>query len=358
MSRRKRERNPRNPHTRILRESHLDDAARVEVLEDRSRSILSENESPDVPFRFSINPYRGCQHACAYCYARPTHEYLELGAGTDFDRKIVVKKDAPALLEERFRRRDWQGDPVIFSGVADCYQPLEARLGITRACLEVCRDFRNPVGILTKSNLVCRDIDLLADLAAEGAGSVYLSIPFLDPEVGRALEPGAPPAERRFETLRELHRAGIPVGISISPLIPGLNDEDVAGLLERARDAGATKAFRILLRLPGSTREVFFDRLERELPGRVERVRSRLLEARPNDGSERRFGSRFEGSGPYWAAIDRSFEVFARRLGFSADRETPATGSSFRRPPRPGETSSLPFPEPGPAPSSSSGSKD
>jgi len=345
MSRRRREENPRNPHTRILREAWVEEAARVEVLEDRSRTVVSENDSPDVPFRYSINPYRGCQHACAYCYARPTHEYLELGAGTDFDRKIVVKRDAPDLLDARLRRPDWLGDPIVFSGVTDCYQPLEARLGITRGCLEVCRAFRNPVGILTKASLVARDVDLLADLAKDGDASVYLSIPFLDPEVARALEPGAPPAERRFETLAELHRAGIPVGISISPLIPGLNDEDLPRLLERARDAGATRAFRVLLRLPGSTRDVFFERLERDLPGRAERVRSRLREVRGGRDSDPRFGSRLHGAGAYWKALDRSFEVFSRRLGFATDREAPGPGRSFRRPPRPGETAPLPFPE-------------
>lgn len=307
------------------------------MYEDRSRSILSQNDSPDVGFRYGVNPYRGCQHACSYCYARPTHEYLGLGAGTDFDRKILVKRDAPALLETAFRRRSWRGEMVAFSGITDCYQPLEAGFELTRRCLEVCLAFHNPVQVITKSRLVQRDVDVISALARSAAAFVFISIPFADPAMCRVFEPGAPPPERRFETLRTLHEAGIPVGVSMSPIIPGINDPDIPSVLERARECGASHAFKILLRLPGNTRNVFLDRLDRMLPDRAARVRSRIQELRDGRWNDSRLGHRGVGTGPYWEAIEQSWKIRTRKLGYATEWIDIGPGPAFQRPPTPGD---------------------
>ncbi|MBZ0270359.1 radical SAM protein, partial [bacterium] len=276
--------------------------AEVEVFEDHSRTILAHNDSPDIPFAWSVNPYRGCFHACSYCYARPTHEYLGLGAGTDFERRIVVKPEAAALLEAAFRKRSWKGELVSFSGVTDCYQPVEATWKLTRACLEVCARHANPAGIVTKSQLVRRDVDVLLRLAALAPVRVWFSIAFRDEDAARAIEPGAPSIAKRFETMRILADAGIPVGIGVAPIIPGLNDADVPDLLKEAKRCGATSAFRILLRLPGSTREVFLRHLEERIPLRAKRVVSRIRDVRGGKLSESRFGKRGRGEGHAWRA--------------------------------------------------------
>ena len=292
----------------------------VRVYEERSRSILSENDSPDVPFRWSVNPYRGCQHACAYCYARPTHQYLGLGAGTDFDSKLVVKTNAAELLREAFARRSWRGERVAFSGVTDCYQPIEASYELTRRCLEVCAEFRNPVDVVTKGALVRRDVELLRRTGAR----VYLSIPFLDPSIARALEPWAPAPDTRFETLRQLTRAGVPTGVAIAPLIPALNDAHVPTLLERAREAGATSVFTILLRLPAEVRGIFEQRLRESFPERADKVLNALREMRAGKLSDSAFGSRMQGSGPRWDTLRQLLELQCRRLGFDEPGREPS----------------------------------
>ena len=236
------------------------------MLEDHSREVLARNNSPDVCFTWSINPYRGCMHACAYCYARPTHEYLSLGAGTDFETRIVVKPHAPELLREAFERPTWQGEPIVFSGVTDCYQPLEASLRLTRRCLEVCAEYRNPVGIITKGVLIERDLDVLQTLAREAQLWVSVSVPFHNPELARAMEPYVATPKRRLQTIERLAAAGIDVAVSVAPIIPGLNDEDIAKVLGAAREAGAQRAHYTLLRLPGPVKEVFEERLREKLP--------------------------------------------------------------------------------------------
>ncbi len=327
--------NPPNPYLTESRELLGEpEAVELEVYEDHSQSILSRNDSPDLSFRWSINPYRGCFHACAYCYARPTHEYFGLGAGTDFERKIFVKRNAPALLEHTFRRKSWTGELVLFSGVTDCYQPMEAAWKLTRGCLEVCLEFRNPAAIITKSLLVRRDIDLLKRLTQETSVNVSISIPFLDEEVARAVEPGAPAIRRRFETMALLAEAGIPVGIGVAPIIPGLNDREIPGLLRQAKRCGARFAFRTLLRLPGSVREVFFHRIREKLPMRAGHIESLIRGVRKGRLYDSRFGFRHEGSGPYWQAIDQSWELWTRRLKFNED--LPEHPSRFRRPLTPG----------------------
>ena len=250
------------------------------------------------------------------CYARPTHEYFGFGAGTDFERKIFVKPRAPRLLEEAFHKPSWRGETVAFSGVTDCYQPLEAAWKLTRGCLEVCRRFRNPAAVITKSLLIRRDAELLAALAREAQATVSISIPFLDERLTRLIEPGAPTVRKRFETMMILADAGVPVGIGVAPIIPGLNDSDIPRLLKEAKRCGAQYAFKTLLRLPGSVKAVFFHRLQEVLPERAAKIEHRIREVRGGTLSDSRFGHRHHGEGEYWDAIEGQWELWTRRLGF------------------------------------------
>ena len=309
--------NPPNPYLTEQRELLGEPpAVELEVYEDHSKSILSQNDSPDISFRWSVNPYRGCFFSCSYCYARRTHEYFGLGAGTDFERKIFVKRDAPELLAKAFRRKSWKRERVVFSGVTDCYQPLEAAWELTRGCLAICLKYRNPVSIITKSALIRRDVDLLKELTREASAHVSLSIPFLDEETARRIEPGAPAPRKRFETIRILAEAGIAVGIGVAPVIPGLNDGDIPGLLKEAKQCGARSAFMTLLRLPGSVREVFLHRIREKLPLRAERIEHRIRETRQGNLYDSRFGHRHSGTGAYWEAVEQTWDLWTRRLGF------------------------------------------
>jgi DNA repair photolyase len=323
--------NPPNPFESRHRELlEPPGAVRVTVYEDETRDILSRNDSPDLPFRWSINPYRGCFHACAYCYARPSHEYWGFGAGTDFESKIMVKEEAPRLLRRAFDRPSWRGELIVFSGNTDCYQPLEAAYGLTRACLSVCAEYRNPVGVITKGALVLRDLDILAQLSREAWVRVYVSIPFASDELARKMEPHAPSVSKRFETLRLLAEAGIETGISIAPVIPGLNENEIPELLERAQGAGVSTAVTALLRLPGSAEAVFLDRLREAFPDRVGKIMSRLREVRDGALTERAFFERQRGKGVYWEMVEQLFSMARRRAGFTDDAgSVPAT---FRRP--------------------------
>ncbi|HEX7253853.1 MAG TPA: PA0069 family radical SAM protein [Thermoanaerobaculia bacterium] len=309
--------------------------ARLQVFEEHSRSIIAENDSPDVGFRFSVNPYRGCFHSCSYCYARPTHQYLGFGAGTDFETKIVVKVNAPELLRKELSRRPLDGEPLVFSGVTDCYQPLEAVYSVTRRCLEVCRDFRQSIGIVTKGALVRRDIDILSALAREADARVYLSIPFASDATARLLEPNVALPSQRLETLAILSSAGIPTGIALAPIIPGINDSDIPQLLARGRSAGASRAFLTLLRLPAEVLPVFEERLAAAFPDREKKVWSAIAQMRRGKKNESRFGARMGGVGPRWRAVELLFEAEKRRLGFRDDEEpSPPRTSRFERPPR------------------------
>ncbi|ULA62782.1 MAG: Radical SAM protein [Nitrospira sp.] len=324
--------NPPNPfestHRELLEPAP---AATVEIFHDASRNILSRNDSPDLPFRWSVNPYRGCFHGCAYCYARSSHEYWGFGAGTDFESKLVVKEEAANLLRQAFERRSWHGELVVFSGNTDCYQPLEASYGLTRACLEVCADFRNPVGIITKGALVLRDLDVLTRLRQTAWIRVYFSIPFADDDVARKMEPHVPSIDKRFETMKALSEAGISTGVSIAPVIPGLNDKAIPELLERARDAGARTATYSLLRLSGSVEPVFLERVKAAFPDRFTKITNRLREVRGGRLSESAFFDRHHGRGIYWQMIERLFEVARRRTGLEGEREA-AIPDTFRRP--------------------------
>lgn len=308
---------------------------RLELYEDATREILARNDSPDVGFEFSVNPYRGCGHACAYCYARPSHEYLSFGAGTDFDSRIVVKRRAAELLRKAFDRPSWKGDRVVFSGNTDCYQPVEASLRLTRACLEVCAEYRQPVGIITKSALVERDLDVLSELNRTARVHVSVTVSFWDPEHARAIEPYVPTPKRRIQTIRALAEAGIPVGVMVAPIIPGLSDEEVPRILEAARDAGATSAGCVLLRLPGSVKQVFEERVRIALPLQADRILHRIRETRGGALYDSRFGVRGRGEGLYAEQIERLFDLTARRLGFGGEGHCEVRAATFRRPPKP-----------------------
>jgi len=310
--------------------------AKLEVYEEECKEALSRNRSPDVGFTWSVNPYRGCFHACAYCYARPSHQYLGFGAGTDFDRRIVVKTNVAARLEAAFERRAWEGEVIAFSGNTDCYQPLEASYRLTRECLEVCARYRNPVSIITKSKLVRRDVDLLVRLNEESRCAVVVSIPFVDDAMAREIEPFASPPTKRFETVRILAEAGLEVGVSLGPIIPGLNDDQAPAILERAAAAGARYAFPILLRLPKEVLPVFDARLEESFPMRAGKVRSAIQQMRGGRMNDPRFGSRMRGSGPRWEAIEQLVQTHLRKHGLVLE-DTARFGlfeapSAFRRP--------------------------
>src|SRR5499427_6226717 len=309
--------------------------ARIEVFEEtETRTIITYNDSPDVGFDYSINCYRGCVHGCTYCFSRPTHEYLGYGAGTDFERKIVAKVRAPELLRKELMKPSWKGDEIVFSFTSDPYVPLEANYKLTRGCLEVCAEFRNPVGIVTKSALIRRDIDVLQKLTREASVGVYFSIPFADREIARAVEPFAPSPKARFAAMKQLADAGIQVGIGIAPTIPGLTT-DVPGLLERARECGATKAFMNMLRLPGSVAPYFEQRLRQKLPTKADRVLNRIRDARGGKLNSSVFHDRMHGQGQYWDAQEKLFSVYVKRFGFNQRRvgsEDQGREKTFRRP--------------------------
>ena len=297
---------------------------------DTSRSILAENDSPDIDFRFSLNPYRGCEHGCIYCYARPSHEYLSFSAGLDFERRIMTKPDAPQLLRRTFLSSRWQPQTVALSGNTDCYQPVEQRLQLTRRCLEVFSEFVNPVSITTKSALVTRDLDLLCDLATHGAAHVVLSITSLHGTLTRRMEPRAAQPDRRLEALHSLSAAGIPTGVLIAPVIPGLNDEEISRILEAAAAAGARSASWTLVRLPQPVDQLFVDWLGEHFPERRERVLGRIQACRDGRLSDTCYGRRLRGQGVYAEQISALFEAAARRHGL--DHRLPSlNANAFRR---------------------------
>lgn len=323
--------NPPNPWSESER-IYIDEIPRTqfEVFEDETRSILSRNDPAKVGFEFGLNPYRGCQHACAYCEARRRHEYLGFGAGTDFDSKIVVKPRAAELLREAFEAPSWAGDVVVFSGATDCYQPLEASYRLTRACLEACAEYRNPVAIITKGALIERDLDVLIRLRETARVTVSVSIPLWDAEVARALEPFVPTPERRMRTVRRLADAGLDVGVSVAPLIPALGEEGLVAVLEQAKAAGASRAVMSFLRLPRPVDVVFEERLRAVFPLRADRILARVAEG-----------------GAYAKMVGALYEATCRRIGLphsppDDDRaNTPHAGllsaRTFRRPDRPGK---------------------
>jgi DNA repair photolyase len=304
---------------------------RTQFFQDSARSIISRNESPDIPFSASINAYRGCEHGCAYCYARPYHEYLGFSSGLDFESRILVKTGAAALLRAELSSPKWVPQPLAMSGVTDCYQPVERKLEITRGCLEVLAEFRNPVGIVTKNHLVTRDRDHLSSLAAHDAARVFLSITTLDPTLSSRLEPRASRPAHRLSAIRELANAGIPVGVLVAPVIPGLNEHEIPAIVEAAAAAGARYAGYTILRLPYAVKDIFKAWLETHFPDRVDRVLNRVRDLRGGKLNVSTFGERFRGSGVSADEISRLFTVSARRAGLNHDRPHLST-AAFRRP--------------------------
>ena len=298
---------------------------------DDTKSALAENDSPDIPFRFHFNPYRGCEHGCAYCFARPTHEYLSLSAGLDFETRILVKENAPALLRKQFASPKWVPEPVGMSGVTDAYQPIERRAKLTRRCLEVFAEFRNPVGVITKSALVARDKDLLADLARHDAAAVFLSITTLDPELARTLEPRAAAPHARLRAVRELTDAGVPCGVMFAPVIPALNDHEVTAVLAAAAEAGARTAGYVALRLPFAVKDVFVGWLDRHAPEKKAKVLGRIREMRGGKLNEPEFGKRFSPDGP-WADTFRAIFRTAKKKAGITDDIPPFSTAAFRKP--------------------------
>ncbi len=329
--------NPPNRFDRITveRDADYDDtgdaSVRTQYLRDNSRSIIAYNNSPDIGFEASINPYRGCEHGCAYCYARPFHEYLGFSSGLDFETRILVKENASVLLREELARPSWKPRILEMSGVTDPYQPIERKLGVTRACLEVLAECRNPVQIITKNDLICRDIDLLAELARYSAAAVVISITTLDAALARKLEPRTTSPSRRLDAISRLHEAGIPVGVSISPVIPALTDEEMPGIVEEAARHGASFAFFIPLRLPHAVAEIFSDWLDRHYPDRKEKILNRVRDMREGRLNDERFGSRMRGTGEYAEQIRSMFHVSCRKHGL--DRPFPALSTAaFQKP--------------------------
>ncbi len=306
-------------------------APTTEFLKDLSRSIIAYNDSPDIGFAASINPYRGCEHGCIYCYARPTHEYLGFSAGLDFESKILVKEDAPELLRQELSSRRWQPQMIAISGVTDPYQPIERRLQLTRRCLEVLVDLRNPVGIVTKNHLVTRDRDLLVELARHDAAAVFLSVTSLDGPLTRVLEPRASQPLGRLSAIAELAQAGVPTGVLVAPVIPGLTDHEMPAVLEAAAKAGARFAGYVTLRLPFAMAPLFEKWLEQHAPEKKDKVLSRIRELRGGRLNDPRFGSRLKGEGPLAEAIADLFAIACRKAGIPGRAPNLST-AAFRRP--------------------------
>jgi len=304
---------------------------KTQYFEDSSRTVVSENDSPDIPYRYSLNPYRGCLHGCSYCYARPTHEYLGLSAGLDFETKIFVKKNAPELFRKWLCRRSYQPSPVMMSGVTDCYQPVERALKITRGCLQVAVEACQPLSVITKNALVCRDLDLMTQLASRNLIRVAVSITSLDQSLTKLLEPATSAPAARLQAVRDLSAAGIPVHIMVAPVIPGLNDSEIPAMLEAAAEAGARSASHILLRLPYSVKDIFADWLKHCKPTHAAKILSRLMAARDGKLNNTEFGKRMRGSGPMAEQIAGLFKVSARRFGIDQKLSALAT-EHFRAP--------------------------
>lgn len=317
-------------------DERLTDAPQTILSEDSARSVITFNRSPDVPFDRSINPYRGCEHGCCYCFARPSHAYLGFSPGLDFETRLVCKPDAAARLREELARPGYRCAPIALGVNTDAWQPIERRLGVTRSILEVLVETRHPVSIVTKGVLIERDLDLLAELAADGLAEVMISVTTLDKALARKMEPRAPTPERRLEMIGRLQAAGVPVGVLMAPLIPALNDHELERVLEAASAAGAQKAGYVLLRLPHELRALFADWLESHYPQRSARILNRLRELRGGELNNTEFGTRMRGEGIFADLYAQRFRNCVRRLGLNPGRGE--LDCSRFAPPRPNTT--------------------
>ncbi len=289
---------------------------KTQYFKDTSQSLITYNDSPDVGFSASINPYRGCEHGCVYCYARPTHEFLGLSSGVDFEAKILVKENAPELLRRELASSKWQPQALAMSGVTDCYQPIEKQMQITRRCLQVLAAFRNPVGIVTKSHLLIRDIDVLQELASFHGVLTIISITTLDADLARRMEPRAAQPERRLGAIEKLAQAGIPVGVMVAPVIPGLNDDEIPAIIAAAGQAGAGYAGYVMLRLPFAVKDLFLDWLERHYPDRRSKVVAFIQEVRGGKLNNAEFHTRMRGEGARAELIKNLFQISCRKARF------------------------------------------
>ena len=303
----------------------------TQLFHDQSSTIISRHSSPDLPFEASLNPYRGCEHGCAYCYARPTHEYLGFSSGYDFESKIMVKAEAPSLLRAEFARPSYKPVCLACSGVTDPYQPIEKKLQVTRRCLEVMAECRNPVVFITKNHLITRDLDLLQDLARHEAAAAYISITSLRPQLAHKLEPRASSPAQRLDAIRQLRAAGVPVGVSLAPVIPAINDEEIPAIVQAAFDAGATFIGSTVVRLPFGVKDVFSTWLDHHFPERKAKVLGRIREMQGKTLSHQDFGTRLKGEGIWAEQIRTLVSVSARRAGFAPHRPQ-LSSAAFRRP--------------------------
>ena len=327
-----------NPHNRFERLEYIRDedalpdesAPGTVYLRDPTRTLIATNDSPDVGFEASINPYRGCEHGCIYCFARPTHEYLGMSAGLDFETKILVKEDAPELLREELNAKSWQPKVVAISGVTDPYQPIERRLEITRRCLAVLADFRNPVAIITKNHLVTRDIDHLQELSRFNAARVFVSVTTLDPSLASRMEPRASTPQLRLDAIAKLSAAGVPTGVMVAPVVPAITEHELPSILKAAREAGARWAGFVVLRLPWAVAPLVEKWLEEHFPDRKEKVLNRVRDLRGGKLYDARWGVRGRGEGIFAQQIAGLFEASCRRLGLNED-EQELSVAGFRR---------------------------
>jgi DNA repair photolyase len=328
-----------NPQNRFERLAYVPDddippdeqpAPRTMFLRDPVRTVISHNDSPDVGFETSINPYRGCEHGCIYCFARPTHEYLGFSAGLDFETRIVVKEDAPELLRDELMSPRWMPKLIAISGVTDPYQPIERTLQLTRRCLSVLAEFRNPVAIITKNHLVTRDIDILRELAEHNAAAVSVSITTLDEKLARVMEPRTSTPKLRLNAIEQLAAAGIPAGVMVAPVVPAITDHEMPAILKAARDAGARSAGFVILRLPWTVAPLFERWLEEHFPDRKEKVLNRIRELRGGKMYDSRWGKRGRGEGIFAEQLEAMFDVTCRKLGLNEDSRELSV-DAFRR---------------------------
>ncbi|SFM35698.1 PA0069 family radical SAM protein [Marinobacter zhejiangensis] len=313
-------------------DDHCPDSIATEVVDEQVKTIISRNRSPDVPFEQSINPYRGCEHGCVYCFARPSHAYWDMSPGLDFETRLIAKPNAAEQLRRELDKSGYHPTPIALGVNTDAYQPVEKQRRITREILEVLTEYRHPVSIITKSALILRDLDLLSELAAQGLCSVRVSLTTLDNALKRSMEPRTSAPATRLRVIRELSEAGVPTGIIMGPVIPFINDQEIESILTAARSAGATRASWILLRLPLELDELFQDWLKRHYPQRADHVMNRIRDLRGGQSYQSRFGERMTGTGPYADLIRQRFKRKARAEGFLNDGMEPLRIDRFQRP--------------------------
>ena len=287
---------------------------------DQSKAVISKNNSEDIYFDYSFNPYRGCEHGCIYCYARPTHEYLGFSSGIDFESKIMIKEKAAYLLEKEFNKKNYKPDVIMFSGNTDCYQPVERKLEITRNALKICLEYKNPVSIITKNSLIQRDLDILTDLAKLNLVSVMISITSLTKEIMRRMEPRASTPEKRLKTIELIAQRNIPIGVNLAPIIPGLNDMEIPEILKESSFYGASFAGYILLRLPLSVKDLFINWLQKEFPERSSKILNNIRQTRNGKLNESEFGKRFKGEGELAETIKNLFQISCKKFGLLNNR--------------------------------------